>query len=345
MKTSLFNYNLPSDRIAQRPLEKRDGARLLVLDRKTGHVEHSRVRDLARWLLPGDLTVVNCTKVFPARLFATKAGTGARLEIFVLRQALGEAANEWEVLISPAKRIKGAAVLRLEPKGEAAVLEKLEDGHFIVRFNGTGDFRKFLRRHGHVPLPPYIKRPDDSSDRERYQTLFARKEGSVAAPTAGLHFTKALLADLKRRGVRQVPVVLHVGLGTFLPVASDELEDHVMHPEALEIPASSAAAIRSVREKGGRVVAIGTTVVRALESAVQADGSLRAGVDETRIFITPGYPFRAVDALFTNFHQPQSTLLMLVCAFAGRERVLAAYEEALREGYRFLSYGDAMLIL
>jgi S-adenosylmethionine:tRNA ribosyltransferase-isomerase len=351
MKTELFDYPLPFERIAQYPLAKRDSSRMLVLDRKTGRVEHSFVRDLAKWLLPGDLMVVNRTKVIPARLHAEKPETGAKIEVFLLRPAFGTGStssklpDEWEALVSPAKRIKPPCVLKLEGKGEAAVLEALGEGHFIVRLNHVGNLRKFLGAHGHVPLPPYIKRGDEAGDRERYQTVFAKEDGSVAAPTAGLHFTPALLKSLSERGVRQSSVTLHVGLGTFLAVSADDVEDHVMHPEKFEVPLSTVREIKKAKAKNGRIVAIGTTSVRALESAAQADGSFRTDPDETRIFITPGYSFRAVDVLFTNFHQPQSTLLMLVSAFAGRERVLAAYHEALREGYRFLSYGDAMLIL
>lgn len=345
MKTDLFDYPLPFERIAQRPLEKRDASRLLVLDRKTGRLEHSKVKDLPQWLLPNDLMVVNQTKVIPARLYATKPETGAKLEILLLRPAYGEGEGEWEVLITPAKRIKGAMVLALHPKGEVAVLEYLGEGHFIVRFDKVGNFKRFLNQHGHIPLPPYIKRADDTADRDRYQTLFAKKEGSVAAPTAGLHFTKPLMEALKKKGVKQTALTLHVGLGTFLAVSSDSVEDHVMHPERIEIPTALVSAVAKTKEKAGRVLAIGTTSVRALESAAQDDGTLKAGMDETRLFVTPGYSFKIVDAIFTNFHQPRSTLLMLICAFAGRERVLAAYEEAIREGYRFLSYGDGMLIL
>jgi S-adenosylmethionine:tRNA ribosyltransferase-isomerase len=316
-----------------------------VLDRETGHVAHGMVQDLPQWLLPHDLMVVNESKVIPARLFATKPETGAKLEVFLLRPAMDQAVGEWEALISPAKRVKGNLVLKLEGKGEVAVLEALGEGHFIVRLNRVGNLKKFLNQHGHIPLPPYIKRKDDAADRRRYQTLFARKEGSVAAPTAGLHFSRPLLAKLKKRGIQQASVALHVGLGTFLPVSSDEIEGHVMHPERFEVSAGLVSAIGRTRSKNGRVVAIGTTVVRALESAVQPEGFLKAGSGETRLFINPGYTFKAVDVLFTNFHQPRSTLLMLVCSFAGRERVLAAYKEALHKGYRFLSYGDAMLIL
>ncbi|HUO58953.1 MAG TPA: tRNA preQ1(34) S-adenosylmethionine ribosyltransferase-isomerase QueA [bacterium] len=344
MKTNLFDYNLPADRIAQKPLAKRDASRMLVLDRKTGRISHAMVRDLPHWLLPNDLMVVNQTKVLPARLYATKPETGARIEILLLRQETEGKLEEWEALVSPAKRIKGNPLLKLEPKGEAAVLESLGEGHFIIRLNHVGDPRRFLAQYGHVPLPPYIKRKDNRSDRIRYQTLFAKKEGSVAAPTAGLHFTKTLLNGLAKRGVRQASVTLHVGLGTFLAVSSEDTDAHVMHPERFEVPSPAVTAIKTTRIRNGRVVAIGTTVVRTLESAAQS-GSFLAGSDETRLFITPGYNFKVVDVLFTNFHQPRSTLLMLVSAFAGRERVLAAYEEAIQKGYRFLSYGDAMLIL
>lgn len=342
MRTDLFNYHLPGTSIAQRPLSQRDSSRMLVLDRKTGRVEHSRVKDLARWLLPNDLTIVNRTKVVPVRLFATKP-TGAKIEIFLLRPSDGD--KVWEALVNPARRVRNQMVLKLEPKGEAEIIETLGEGHFLVEIRGTGPLRPFLFRHGHVPLPPYIKRPDDRKDRERYQTLFARVAGSVAAPTAGLHFTPALLESLRERGVRQSEVILHVGLGTFLPVSADETDDHIMHPEIYEVSSSTVKAVKETRKKGGRVAAIGTTVVRALESSRGESGELVSQKGETRLFITPGYDFGPVDILFTNFHQPQSTLLMLVCAFAGLERVLSAYEEAVREGYRFLSYGDAMLIV
>ncbi len=345
MKTSLFHYNLPAELVAQRPLAQRDASRLLVLDRKTGRVTHSRVKDLAHWLLPEDLLVLNQTKVIPARLWAEKTETGAKIEIFLLRRTRPEDPYEWEALVSPAKRIKGNPILKIHPKGEAAILEPLGEGHFLIRLNKTGSFQKFLAQAGHIPLPPYIHRADGAADWSRYQTVFAKTEGSVAAPTAGLHFTQKLFADLKKRGVRTAPVLLHVGLGTFLGVSSPDTEDHVMHPERFQIKAPAIRAIERAREKGGRVIAVGTTVVRTLESAVDARGVLTAQEGETRLFVTPGYPFRAIDALFTNFHQSESTLLMLVCAFAGRERVLAAYEEAIREKYRFFSYGDAMLIL
>lgn len=342
MQTQLFNYHLPESSIAQRPLAQRDASRMLVLDRKTGRVEHSRVKDLAQWLLPHDRVVVNRTKVVPVRLFGCKS-TGALIEIFLLRPFDGD--KVWEALVNPARRVRNQAVLRLQPRGEAEIIETLGEGHFLVEIRGTGPLRPFLFQHGHVPLPPYIKRPDDSKDRERYQTLFAREAGSVAAPTAGLHFTSSLLDDLRKRGVNKSEVILHVGLGTFLPVSTEDTENHVMHPEIYEVPSATVKAVKETREEGGRIAAIGTTVVRALESSRDEKGELSAKQGETRLFITPGYEFGSVDILFTNFHQPQSTLLMLVCAFAGRERVLSAYEEAVREGYRFLSYGDAMLFI
>lgn len=342
MLTSLFNYHLPESSIAQRPLAQRDASLMLVLDRKTGRVDHSRVKDLARWLLPNDRLIVNRTKVVPVRLFADKT-TGARIEIFLLRPSGGD--RVWEALVNPARRVRNQTVLKLQPKGEAEIIETLGEGHFLVELRGTGPLRPFLFRHGHVPLPPYIKRSDDRRDRERYQTLFAREAGSVAAPTAGLHFTPVLLESLKKRGVGKSEVILHVGLGTFLPVSAVETEDHVMHPEIYEVLSETVKAVKETRKKGGRIAAIGTTVVRALESSRNENRELVSQKGETRLFITPGYNFGSVDILFTNFHQPQSTLLMLVCAFAGRDRVMSAYEEAVREGYRFLSYGDAMLLI
>jgi S-adenosylmethionine:tRNA ribosyltransferase-isomerase len=296
-------------------------------------------------LSPHDLLVVNRTRVIPARLYARKP-TGAAIEVFLLRPALHGRKGDWEALVSPARRVKGALPLRLalEPSGSVDVREGLGEGRFLISFAGTGPFRRFLLRSGHVPLPPYIRRPDNPADKVRYQTVFARKDGSVAAPTAGLHFTPRLLSGLKARGVARAEVVLHVGLGTFLPMDEGDTGAHRMHSERFEVPGSSVRAIARTRAAGGRVVAVGTTVCRALEAASEG-GDLRAAQGETRIFIRPGHRFRAVDALFTNLHQPRSTLLMLVCAFAGRERVMAAYGEALRKGYRFLSYGDAMLIL
>jgi S-adenosylmethionine:tRNA ribosyltransferase-isomerase len=310
----------------------------------TGLVEHSSVRELPDYLREGDLLVVNKTRVIPARLLARKS-TGAALEIFLLHPAKAGANGDWEALVSPGRRVKGPCVLDLLPRGKAEVKEVLGDGHYRVSFSETGPFRKFLEEVGHIPLPPYIKRPDEVSDRERYQTLFAKDDGSVAAPTAGLHFTSELLESLKKKGVEKAEVVLHVGLGTFLAVETENIEDHVMHSETFEISAATAKAIEKTKKAGSRVVAVGTTVCRALEASTEKTGKVEAMKGETHIFIKPGYEFKVVDVLFTNFHQSQSTLLMLVSAFAGREKVLAAYQEAIRMKYRFFSYGDATLIL
>lgn len=344
MRTDLFHYDLPPELIAQRPLADRDAARLMAVRRDTGEVTHSLVKNLPMFLRPGDLMVVNRSRVIPARLFARKA-TGAALEIFLLRPAPSGMEGEWEALVSPGRRIKGPCEVEVLPRGRCEIKEVLGDGHYRVGFSGTGPFRAFLDEAGHVPLPPYIKRLDDASDRERYQTLFAKEDGSVAAPTAGLHFTASLLSALRERGVGTAEVVLHVGLGTFLAVETEIVEDHVMHRERFEIPPETVEAVRAAKAAGGRVLAVGTTVCRALESASVESGSLQATVGETELFIKPGFQFRTVDALFTNFHQSRSTLLMLVSAFAGRENVLHAYREAVHEKYRFFSYGDATLWL
>jgi len=343
MKTSLFHFDLPPELVAQRPLPERDASRMLVLDRSTGRVEHSRVRELPRFLSRGDVLAVNRSKVIRARLLATKGPAGARLEVFLLRET-SRKGPVWEALICPGKRVKGEVRLHFRPAGQADVVSNLEDGHYLVNFSRIRGFDRFLERAGHVPLPPYIRRPDEKADRERYQTVFAREKGSVAAPTAGLHFTGSLLAEIAEAGVRRVSVTLHVGLGTFLPVTSEEIEGHRMHSEAYEVSRAAVTAVRRAKEAGRRVVAVGTTSLRALESAA-AEGELSPRSGTTDLFIRPGYRFRVVDTLFTNFHQPGSTLLMLVSAFAGRERLLSAYREAIRQRYRFFSYGDAMLIL
>jgi S-adenosylmethionine:tRNA ribosyltransferase-isomerase len=317
---------------------------MLVLDRWMGRVGHSYVRELSDYLHSGDLLVVNKTRVIPARLFAKKL-TGAALEIFLLRPFPAGTKDEWEALVSPGRRVKGPCCLELIPRGKAEVREVLGEGHYRVSFSGTGPFKRFLEDAGHIPLPPYIKRADEPADRERYQTLFAKEDGSVAAPTAGLHFTPEILESLRAKGVGKAEVVLHVGLGTFLAVEAESVEDHVMHSERFEIPAATVRAIERTKARGGRVVAVGTTVCRALEASAAGSGRVNAMKGETRIFIKPGYEFKVVDALFTNFHQSRSTLLMLVSAFAGREKVFAAYQEAIRERYRFFSYGDATLIL
>jgi S-adenosylmethionine:tRNA ribosyltransferase-isomerase len=347
--TSDFDYELPPERIAQVPLPRGD-SRMLVLDRHDA-ARHARVRDLPAYLRPGDLLVLNDTRVIPARLFGRRGaapsgtgGPGGRIEVFLLEK-LSE--QEWEALLRPGKRARPGSRIDFTDGLAAEVVGKGEEGRHRLRFSEPVEGH--LDRLGHVPLPPYIQRPDTDEDRERYQTVYARWPGAVAAPTAGLHLSEELLAAMRAAGVEIATVTLHVGLGTFRPVAAERIEEHRMERERYAIDAAAAAAIAAARERArrgaGRLVAVGTTVVRTLEGAAAAHGGeVPAGEGATALFITPGFPFQAVDALLTNFHLPRSTLLMLVSAFAGRERVLAAYQEAIREGYRFYSYGDAMLV-
>lgn len=323
MLTSDFDYDLPEDRIAQEPAPRGE-SRLLVLDAE-GPDRHRRVRDLPDLLRPDDLLVLNDTRVIPARLFGRR-GEG-KMEVLLVEKL---ADREWEALVRPGKRAKPGTEIVFDDLS-AEVVEKRED-RYRLRFSEPVE--PHLDRLGHIPLPPYIHRPDEPADRERYQTVFARTPGAIAAPTAGLHFSREILEEL-----RTAWVTLHVGIGTFKPVSAERIEDHRMDRERYEVSEETAEAIRRTRESGGRIVAVGTTVVRTLESSGGAAGS-----GSTDLFITPGYRFKVVDVLLTNFHLPRSTLLMLVSAFAGRERVLAAYEEAVREGYRFYSYGDAMLV-
>jgi S-adenosylmethionine:tRNA ribosyltransferase-isomerase len=357
MLTRDFDFELPDDRIAQEPAPRGE-SRLLVLDAPPGppsgsDPRHRRVADLPELLPPGDLLVVNDTRVIPARIFGRQlipgeesgaAEEGGRVELLLVEKTDAEA-NEWTALARPGKKARPGTRLRFgddaEASVEAEVIAKLGDGRHRVRFGEP--IEPHLERLGHVPLPPYIKRADGPEDRERYQTVFAERPGAVAAPTAGLHFTPEILDRLAGRGVGIARVTLHVGIGTFKPVTADVVHEHVMDEERWEVPEATAAAIAKTRRGGGRIVAIGTTTVRTLESAADEDGRVRAGAGRTSLFIYPGYRFRVVDALLTNFHLPRSTLLMMVSAFAGRERVLAAYEEAIAEGYRFYSYGDAML--
>lgn len=337
MLTSDFDFDLPPASIAQEPAPRGE-SRLLVLDR-TGPERHSRVRDLPRLLRPGDLLVLNDTRVIPARLYGRSAG-GGKMEILLV-EPLGE--NEWDALVKPGRRARPGARFEIGEGLTAEVVEKREDGRYLLRFSEPVE--PHLERLGHIPLPPYIHRPDAPEDRERYQTVYASRPGAVAAPTAGLHFTSALLREIEEAGVEIARVTLHVGIGTFKPVSAERIEEHRMERERYEIGAETAEAIRRARESGRRIVAVGTTVVRTLEGAARAGGGeARAGSGSTDLFITPGFQFQVADALLTNFHLPRSTLLMLVSAFAGRERVLAAYAEAIREGYRFYSYGDAMLV-
>jgi S-adenosylmethionine:tRNA ribosyltransferase-isomerase len=350
MRVRDFDYHLPEDRIAQEPAPRGE-SRLLVLDAE-GAGRHRRVGDLPELLRPSDLLVVNDTRVIPARLYGRRVmegegGHGARVEVLLVERAADtpDEAPEWEVLARPGRKTRPGTRLRFDGgSGDvlaAEVLAKLGDGRHRLRFSEPVE--PWLERLGHVPLPPYIKRPDRPEDRERYQTVFAERPGAIAAPTAGLHFTPELLARFGKRGVPVARVTLHVGIGTFKPVTADLVHEHVMDRERYEVPEATAEAVREARRRGGRVVAVGTTVVRTLESAARDDGTVAPGAGRTGLFIYPGFRFRAVDALLTNFHLPRSTLLMLVAAFAGRERVLAAYREAIDHGYRFYSYGDAML--
>ena len=355
-----YDYALPPERIAQRPLEARDASRLLVLDRSSGTWRDGRFPDLAGFLARGDLLVVNDTRVFPARLFAGGEGDG-RLEFLLIRPVdaddqEGAAGTEWWALARPARRAHPGRRLPLRaPPGVDAAVEVLESGEAgarRIRLDVPGDPWEWISVHGHVPLPPYIRRPDEPGDRDRYQTVYARRRGAVAAPTAGLHFTQELLRALEERGIGRATVTLHVGPGTFRPVVAERVEDHSMEEEWYEVPAEAVRALARARASGGRIVAVGTTTVRALESAAGVWGStgVAAGAVSpvsgwTDLTILPGHEFRLVDALVTNFHQPRSSLLLLVAAFAGRERILGAYRHAVEAGYRFYSYGDAMLIV
>ena len=343
MKISAFDYELPPEAIAQEPAEPRDAARLLRLSPGGGSPTDHVFRDLPLLLRRGDLLVVNRSRVFPARLLGRRKGGGAA-ELLLLRD-LGD--DRWDAFVRPGRRLRPGSVVTLEA-GLSAVVESGAvgpEGRRVIALRAdTGSVAEALERAGHVPLPPYIRRPDRAEDRERYQTVYAREKGSVAAPTAGLHFTRELLDALRAEGIATAEVVLHVGPGTFRPVTVEDVEDHRLEPEPFLVPTETADALAAVRAAGGRVIAVGTTVVRTLEAAARDDRTVAAGAGETSLVIQPGFTFRAVDALVTNFHLPKSSLLLLVSALAGRERVLAAYAEALRRGYRFYSYGDAMLI-
>ncbi len=352
MRVSDFDYELPPELIAQEPPAAREDARLLVLDRESGAVAHRGIADLPDLLRPDDLLVVNDTRVIPARLFARRA-TGGGVEVLLLHPT-ADGAGSWTALVRAGGALREGEVLEVTD-GERAVggavrlVRRAGRGQWEVAAE-KGDLASLMERAGRMPLPPYIKRarrdPREALDRERYQTVYAREPGAVAAPTAGLHLTEPLLARIRGRGVGVAAVTLHVGLGTFRPIETERVEDHVMHEEAYEVPAETAYAVRRTRAAGGRVVAVGTTSVRTLEASAPAspDGLPAAGAATTDLFILPGYEFRVVGAILTNFHLPRSTLLCLVSAFAGRERVLAAYREAVARRYRFFSYGDAMLI-
>ena len=339
-------YDLPEERIAQTPVEPRDHSRLMVVDRSTGEIQHRHFYDVTEYLHPGgssapsDALVINETRVIPARLIGERAGGGV-CELLLLKQ-LGP--KKWETLARPGRRLKpGSTVTFGGGRLAAHILEETDAGGRIVEFECEGAFEAALDELGEMPLPPYIH--EKLADRERYQTVYAKQDGSAAAPTAGLHFTPELLSRIREMGVEIIPVLLHVGLGTFRPVKAEDIEDHVMHSEYYEVTEEAAARINAVKARGGRVIAVGTTSVRTLESAAAEPGIIAAKSGWTNIFIKPGYQFKMVDALITNFHLPGSTLIMLVSAFMGRERTLAAYELAVRERYRFFSFGDAMMII
>lgn len=340
MKTSDFYYDLPQELIAQDPLEDRSSSRLLVLNRETGERRHGVFREIAEFLNPGDCLVVNNTKVIPARLMGVKEETGAGIEVLLLKRCED---NVWETLVKPGKKARpGARISFGDGLLVGEVLEVVEEGNRRIRFTYEGIFEEILDRLGQMPLPPYITH--QLKDKNRYQTVYARHEGSAAAPTAGLHFTPELLKEIEEKGVKLAHVTLHVGLGTFRPVKVEDVTQHHMHSEFYVVEEEQARLINETKAAGGRVICVGTTSCRTLESAAGENGLLRAGSGWTDIFIYPGYRFQMMDALITNFHLPESTLLMLVSAFAGKEQVMAAYEEAVRERYRFFSFGDAMLI-
>ena len=340
-RTSDYDFALPADRIAQQPLARRDDSRLLVLRRASGAVEHRRFRDLVELIPRGDALVLNTTKVFRARLLGHRA-SGADAEILLLRE-IGD--GKWEAMVSPGGKLRPGRTVNIAPGFDVEILEITDRRTRIVRPRATGPVMEAIERHGHVPLPPYIARPDVAADVDRYQTVYATESGSVAAPTAGLHFTPELLAAIEARGVRRADVVLHVGAGTFKPVEVDDPAQHVMHQERFSVPAATASTLNDVRSSGRAIWAVGTTCARTLESAVSDDRTFTERAGETRLFIRPPYRFRAVDKLITNFHLPRSTLVMLVAAFAGYELTMRAYREAVDEGYRFYSYGDAMVVL
>lgn len=341
MKKSDFNYDLPEELIAQTPLERRDGSRLLVLDKATGQTEHRHFYEIGAYLNPGDCLVVNDTRVIPARLYGQKSETGGAAEVLLLKD-LGQ--NVWECIVYPGKRLKAGAKLTFgDGRLNATILQVLENGNRRIEFSYEGIFLEILNQLGEMPLPHYIK--EKLTDPDRYQTVYSKEPGSAAAPTAGLHFTPELIEGLKSQGILFASVTLHVGLGTFRPVKEEEITDHVMHSEQYFVSPETAETINRARQAGGRIIAVGTTSCRTLETVADETRIIHPGQGSTDIFIYPGYSFKAIDGLITNFHLPESTLVMLVSALAGRESILNAYQIAVKERYRFFSFGDAMLIL
>ncbi|WP_395893925.1 tRNA preQ1(34) S-adenosylmethionine ribosyltransferase-isomerase QueA [Bacillus safensis subsp. safensis] len=341
MKLELFDFDLPERLIAQVPLEKRDASRLMVLNKQTGAITHDTFSQIIDYFQKGDCLVLNNTRVLPARLFGMKEDTGAKVELLLLKQEEGD---NWETLVKPAKRVKKGTVITFgDGRLQAVCTEEMEHGGRKVEFQYTGIFYEVLESLGEMPLPPYIKEQLD--DRERYQTVYSKEVGSAAAPTAGLHFTTELLDALKAKGVHIAFITLHVGLGTFRPVSAERIEEHEMHAEFYEMNEETADELNRVRKEGRRIISVGTTSTRTLETIASAhDGEFKASSGWTSIFIYPGYTFKAIDGMITNFHLPKSSLIMLVSALAGREHVLKAYNEAVKEEYRFFSFGDAMLI-
>ncbi len=340
MKTSDFYYDLPKELIAQDPLEDRSASRLMHLNKETGEYEHGHFRDILKYLKPGDCLVINDTKVIPARLYGSKVGTDAAIEILLLKRRENDI---WETLVKPGKKCKVGTVISFGDgilTGE--VVDIVDEGNRLIQFHYDGIFEEILDQLGEMPLPPYITHK--LQDKNRYQTVYAKHEGSAAAPTAGLHFTKELLQQVQDAGVKIAHVTLHVGLGTFRPVKVEDVTQHHMHSEFYVVEEDQAKLINDTKAAGGRVIAVGTTSCRTLESATGEDGILKAGSGWTEIFIYPGYRFKMIDGLITNFHLPESTLVMLVSALAGKEHIMAAFEEAVREKYRFFSFGDAMMI-
>ncbi len=340
MKKSLFYYDLPQELIAQTPMEPRDHSRLMVLDRETGEIQHRHFYDVIDYLNEGDVLVVNDSRVLPARLYGKKEVTGAQIEFLLLER---KAADEWEILVKPGKKaLPGARFEFGDGLLKAEILEVKEDGNRLVRFFYDGDFYQILEKIGKMPLPHYITA--ELKDNERYQTVYSHEVGSAAAPTAGLHFTQELLDKIEAKGVKIAKVTLHVGLGTFRPVKAENIEEHHMHSEHYEMSEETAKIINEAKANGKRVIAVGTTSCRTLESVAQKEGCIRASEGYTDIFIYPGYTFRAMDGIITNFHLPESTLIMLISAFAGRDKVMNAYKTAVEQRYRFYSFGDAMMI-
>ena len=341
MKTSDFFYDLPEELIAQDPLEDRTASRLLVLNRETGAIEHKIFSDVIDYLNEGDCLVINNTRVIPARLIGEKEDTGGKVEVLLLKR---RANDVWETLVKPGKKLRpGARVTFGDGRLKAEILEIAEEGNRLVRFYYEGIFEEILDSLGEMPLPPYITHKLE--DKEMYQTVYAKYDGSAAAPTAGLHFTKELLSKIEEKGIKIASITLHVGLGTFRPVKVDDVNNHHMHTEWYEVNAEAADIINETKRNGGRVICVGTTSCRTIESVADENGYMKAKTGETDIFIYPGYKFKIMDGLITNFHLPESTLVMLVSAFAGKENVLSAYETAVKERYRFFSFGDAMILI